>query len=162
MFQFPGFASRLAGYRTSTVGCPIRKSVVDSGYLPLTTAYRSLSRPSSPPRAKASFMCPFLLSFYFWSFSPVYAFLPCVCDTGPELWVVNAFCVGIELLPLPLARRGRSFVICLDSFDLLVFGNLSISIFPVCQCSLYEWRILSDWLRFRYALQSFSLILSGE
>ena len=45
------------------VGCPIRKSVVDSGYLPLATAYRSLSRPSSPSRAKASFMCPFLLSF---------------------------------------------------------------------------------------------------
>ena len=35
-----------------------------SGYLPLGTAYRSLSRPSSPPRAKASFMCPFLLSVY--------------------------------------------------------------------------------------------------
>ena len=33
-------------------------------YLPLGAAYRSLSRPSSPPRAKASFMCPFLLSFY--------------------------------------------------------------------------------------------------
>ncbi len=35
------------------------------GYLPLNTAYRSLSRPSSPPRAKASFMCPFLLSVFF-------------------------------------------------------------------------------------------------
>ncbi len=34
-------------------------------YLPPTAAYRSLSRPSSPPRAKASFMCPSLLSFYF-------------------------------------------------------------------------------------------------
>ena len=34
------------------------------GYLPLGMAYRSLSRPSSPPRAKASFMCPSLLSFF--------------------------------------------------------------------------------------------------
>ena len=32
------------------------------GHLHLPGAYRSLSRPSSPPRAKASAMCPFLLS----------------------------------------------------------------------------------------------------
>ena len=31
------------------------------GYLLLPAAYRSLSRPSSPPRAQASTMCPFLL-----------------------------------------------------------------------------------------------------
>ena len=32
------------------------------GYLPLAAAFRSLSRPSSPPRAKASTVCPCLLS----------------------------------------------------------------------------------------------------
>ena len=32
------------------------------GHLRLTAAFRSLSRPSSPPRAKASAMCPSLLS----------------------------------------------------------------------------------------------------
>ncbi len=32
-------------------------------YLPLPQAYRSLSRPSSPPRAKASSMRPYLLSY---------------------------------------------------------------------------------------------------
>ena len=32
------------------------------GYLHLPTAFRSLSRPSSPPRAKASTVCPCLLS----------------------------------------------------------------------------------------------------
>ena len=32
------------------------------GYLLLPKAYRSLSRPSSPPRAKASTVCPCLLS----------------------------------------------------------------------------------------------------
>jgi len=38
-----------------------------------------------------------------------------------RLWVVNAFCVGIELCCLVvLSTGGRSFVICLDSFDLLV------------------------------------------
>ncbi len=33
------------------------------GYLHLPAAYRSLSRPSSPPRAKASAMRPYLLSY---------------------------------------------------------------------------------------------------
>ena len=50
------------GRRRRRPGCPIRKSALRKGYLPLGAAYRSLSRPSSPPRAKASFMCPSLLS----------------------------------------------------------------------------------------------------
>ena len=33
-----------------------------NAYVPLPVAYRSLSRPSSPLRAKASPMCPYLLS----------------------------------------------------------------------------------------------------
>ena len=53
------------GGRRCRPGCPIRKSALRSGYLPLRAAYRSLSRPSSPPRAKASFMCPSLLSWCF-------------------------------------------------------------------------------------------------
>ena len=53
------------GRRLSRPGCPIRKSASRKGYLPLGAAYRSLSRPSSPPRAKASFMCPSLLSLCF-------------------------------------------------------------------------------------------------
>ena len=68
-----------------------------NGYLPLGMAYRSLSRPSSPPRAKASFMCPFLLSFIVWSFSPVYAI-----ELG-SIWVVvyikrACFASAFELL----------------------------------------------------------------
>ena len=63
MFQFPGLASCLARCR----GRPRRVAPFGYprliGYLPLTAAFRSLSRPSSPPRAKASFMCPSLLSF---------------------------------------------------------------------------------------------------
>ena len=34
------------------------------GYLRLPRAFRSLSRPSSPPRAKASTVCPCLLSYF--------------------------------------------------------------------------------------------------
>ena len=63
MFQFPAFASTLpaddgpSGRRVVPFGNPRIK-----GYLLLPAAYRSLSRPSSPPRAQASTMCPFLLS----------------------------------------------------------------------------------------------------
>ena len=62
MFQFPGFASPNRGMcgiaaRVAPFGNPRVK-----GYLLLSAAYRSLSRPSSPPRAQASFMCPSLLS----------------------------------------------------------------------------------------------------
>ena len=39
------------------------------GYLHLPQAYRSLSRPSSPPRAKASTVCPCLLSLSLTRFS---------------------------------------------------------------------------------------------
>ena len=39
------------------------------GYLHLPTAFRSLSRPSSPPRAKASTVCPCLLSSSFTTFT---------------------------------------------------------------------------------------------
>ncbi len=62
MFQFPGFASIIRwmcgiAARVAPFGNPRVK-----GYLLLSAAYRSLSRPSSPPRAQASFMCPSLLS----------------------------------------------------------------------------------------------------
>ena len=63
MFQFPAFAS------TKHVdNCPSDSWVVPfgnhrvKGYLLLTGAYRSLSRPSSPPRAKASAVRPSILS----------------------------------------------------------------------------------------------------
>ena len=65
MFQFPG------SLRSQTGDALFARRVAPFGdlrldeYLPPTAAYRSLSRPSSPPRAKASFMCPSLLSFYF-------------------------------------------------------------------------------------------------
>ena len=45
-----------SGYRVVPFGNPRIK-----GHLHLPAAYRSLSRPSSPPRAKASAMCPYLL-----------------------------------------------------------------------------------------------------
>ena len=63
MFQFPAFASASAddwpsASRVVPFGNPRIK-----GHLHLPAAYRSLSRPSSPVRAKASAIRPFLLSF---------------------------------------------------------------------------------------------------
>jgi hypothetical protein len=56
MFQFPG----LAYYRTiplQDIGLPHSEIYGYNGRLHLTVAYRSLPRPSSPPRAKASAKC---------------------------------------------------------------------------------------------------------
>ena len=63
-FSSPGSPHALHGDAIARIGLPHSEIRGSCGYLPLTTAYRSLSRPSSPPRAQASFMCPSLLSFF--------------------------------------------------------------------------------------------------
>ena len=68
MFQFPPFASPSCDGDNRPSACwvvPFGNPWIN-GYLHLPTAYRSLSRPSSPPRAKAStrrpnFLSPFTL-----------------------------------------------------------------------------------------------------
>ena len=62
MFQFPGFASDIIGYPPVGGWVAPFGNLRINGYLHLPTAYRSLSRPSSPQRAKASSVRPFLLS----------------------------------------------------------------------------------------------------
>ena len=66
MFQFPPFASlSLCIQERDTQGLPEWVSPFGNlrvkGYLRLSEAYRSLSRPSSPADAKASPVCPCLL-----------------------------------------------------------------------------------------------------
>ena len=63
MFQFPAFASLLRkdDWPSARRVVPFGNHRV-KGYLLLTGAYRSLSRPSSPPRAKASAVRPSILS----------------------------------------------------------------------------------------------------
>ena len=64
MFQFPAFASLHFSKDNSPSDCwvvPFGNPWI-KGYLLLPTAYRSLSRPSSPPRAKASTRRPNFLS----------------------------------------------------------------------------------------------------
>ena len=64
MFQFPGLASIQPGMDSRPSGgwvVPFGNPRI-KGHLHLPAAYRSLSRPSSPPRAKASAGRPNLLS----------------------------------------------------------------------------------------------------
>ena len=63
MFQFPTFAY-LYRYDTASLCrvAPFRNLRIN-WYLLIPVAYRSLSRLSSPPRAKASAMRPYLLSY---------------------------------------------------------------------------------------------------
>ena len=63
MFQFPGLPSLwlYIHHRITTHYCswvPSFGNLWLNGYLLLATAYRSLSRPSSAPSAKASALCP--------------------------------------------------------------------------------------------------------
>ena len=63
MFQFPAYASVNTDTWSSTKWVVPFGNLGINGYLHLNRAYRSLSRPSSPPRAKASTGRPSLLFF---------------------------------------------------------------------------------------------------
>ena len=70
MFQFSGFAfsrslGRISGLQPE--GFPHSEIHGSKGYLLLPVAYRSLSRPSSPLRAKASAIRSYLLSLLFYN-----------------------------------------------------------------------------------------------
>ena len=68
MFQFPALAP-LCGDMPSAYQVVPFGNLRFKGYLLLDAAYRSLSRPSSPPRAKASTVCPFVLFFIYRPFA---------------------------------------------------------------------------------------------
>ena len=103
MFQFPGFASDIIGYHDRSWWVAPFGHLRINGYLHLPAACRSLSRPSSPQRAKASSVRPYLLSLAFGTNITVntgfllYAFLLKLC-----------FFQHVNELrpPQPLQRRG--------------------------------------------------------
>ena len=105
MFQFPGFAPDFVRCRSRLRRvAPFGNPRID-GYLPLRAAYRSLSRPSSPPRAKASFMRPSLLSLDL-----------CLLQVRLRLFAYLGRKSRRDLLP----RRYSRFDSQVFSFDLLV------------------------------------------
>src|SRR6202000_698472 len=96
MFQFSRFAhlcDRSSNGQVSPFGNPRINS-----YLLIPGAYRSLSRPSSPLRAKASPVYPFLLSSTIAAFCPArYVFFILVAVQFYLLWVVSC---GLQVLLL--------------------------------------------------------------
>ena len=68
MFQFPAFAPCLAWCRDRSRRVSPFGNPRVTGYLPLHAAYRSLSRPSSPPRATGIPHAPFFAFFVSFAF----------------------------------------------------------------------------------------------
>ena len=140
MFQFPGFAPRTARCRNRFRRVAPFGNLRLNGYLPLAAAYRSLSRPSSPPRAKASFMCPSLLSLFFsWkvafdnlSIFAVSANIPSACEVLICL-VDVLFLFLIDLLVIIALHKWLMFA-CLTARLKVTCEVLQ---FPTCQCSLF-------------------------
>ena len=121
MFQFPGFApipgmgDGPSARRVAPFGNPWV-----TGRLHLTTAYRSLPRPSSPSRAKASAVRPFLLS-------------PRPCrHFHPEGGTALAFGP-----PNTIVRMGRAFLVkSTFSIDSLAFLRPTCITDPQASCRL--------------------------
>ena len=92
MFQFPGLALPLSGNGRSSTGrvAPFGHPRV-TGRLHLTAAFRSLPRPSSPSRAKASTVRPWFLSLYMKTPKGAYA-----CFM-PYLWPIFQFKTGCKI-----------------------------------------------------------------
>ena len=96
MFQFSGFASRLLRMsRLQRDGLPHSETCGYNGYLLLPAAYRSLSRPSSPLRAKAFAMRPFLL----FSNIILLIFLVCCQYVKEPFWVWSLEWLKFEVTP---------------------------------------------------------------
>ena len=75
------------------------------GYLHLPQAYRSLSRPSSPPRAKASTVCPCLLSLSL----TLLPFLLLKLKPVSDWYIFNLLYFFVTLLFWSCPIRQRSF-----------------------------------------------------
>ena len=125
------------------------------GYLLLPAAYRSLSRPSSPPRAKASPMRPSSIPFYLhgrqarlvsYLFSPC-LFLPFGLSSPPVGASVLPHGARCVLLYEFLSSRSWSALRSLRSVPLSTASSLVIVLFPLRPVALtppqpfIRWRI---------------------
>ena len=82
MFQFPGLAPIL-GNRSSIYWVAPFRNLRIKGHLHLPEAYRSLSRLSSPLRAKASSVRPYLL------FNQLNFYYPVIADSNSLLFCLS-------------------------------------------------------------------------
>ena len=123
MFQFPGLPSlwlyihhRILKHYLKWV--PSFGNLRVNGYVLLTAAYRSLSRPSSAPSAKASALCPLLLnqlaytSVMYRSFSIVFH----SCENSTGFFSYNKTFEIVTHLPLTEKLISSIFVVFLLLF----------------------------------------------
>ena len=107
-FSSPGSPPRVMDSRADARGPPVRVSPFRhpriNGHVPLPAAFRSLSRLSSAPGAKASALCPFCLT------SGPRAFTPAPCpEASGHGFFVSACCFFISRMSrrvVPAAWRG--------------------------------------------------------
>ena len=113
MFQFPALAS-LHGkdeWHSAKRVVPFGNRRI-TGYLLLPDAYRSLSRPSSPPRAKASTVCPCLLSSSF------------TTSTDRVGFDISSACSSVSILfGCPTCQRSFCLPPDCSGFQLIVENN---------------------------------------
>src|SRR5476651_2709414 len=122
MFQFSGFAyiyDRSSNGQVSPFGNPRINS-----YLLIPAAYRSLSRPSSPLRAKASPVYPFLLSSTYTPFARIVCFLILVASVSCKYLVASSKTSPVLLLRICSFQSLNSPLYCCLLFQLLL---------PICQ-----------------------------
>ena len=124
MFQFPAFA-----FRIERNAVPSRRRVVPfgdpriTGHLHLHAAFRSLSRPSSPARAKASSVRPFFLflchtysSVHLYQVAYILSAVFCPTPKGGDTFFIAFACPKCHrsLITLPAhvtASNGRERII---------------------------------------------------
>src|SRR5476651_505736 len=127
MFQFSGFAyiyDRSSNGQVSPFGNPRINS-----YLLIPAAYRSLSRPSSPLRAKASPVYPFLLSSTIPPFARYVCFLILVASSVASIQYQVARQVSHFLLRKCSFRASTVLYTVVFSFNLLL---------PICQRTFFK------------------------
>ena len=106
MFQFPRFASAFADDRPSACRVVPFGDPRIKGHLHLPAAFRSLSRPSSPPRAKASAMRPSLLSSVAWHRCHAPYFARCF-STRSNMSKILFLVENIGIEPMTSCLQGR-------------------------------------------------------
>ena len=101
------------------------------GYLHLPQAYRSLSRPSSPPRAKASTVCPCLLSV---SLTPV-PFLLLKLKTVSDWYIFSLLYFFRYFTFLKLSNTSKIFLLPLPGYIVENNGFEPLTLCVQSRCS---------------------------
>ena len=106
MFQFPAFASfRIIDLQS--IGLPHSEIYGCSGCWHLTVAYRSLPRPSSPLRAKASTIRPYFAFIFFILYANYnYTYMPISSNFHRSISEISCNNMSMNFLIIPNRLSG--------------------------------------------------------